>query len=62
MNNDVNHRNVLAVKQHSEETRKMLRVLETKINTIDTLLTKVGNLESQLRLIQVKLYSGGATS
>lgn len=60
--NDANYKNVLAVKQHSEETRAMFRALDVKFNSIDTLMGRIAALESQVNKLQVKLYTGGATS
>lgn len=62
MADEATMKNVLAIKQHSETTRGMFRDLEVKLNTFDTLLSKITALETQVRAMQVKLYSGGATS
>ena len=62
MNEELVRRNVLAIKQHSEETRKMVKELETNMNTIQTINQKIILLESQLQALQVKIFSGGATN
>jgi polyhydroxyalkanoate synthesis regulator phasin len=59
---EITHKNVMAIKQHSEDTRKLYRELEAKTNTIDTLLTRIDMLEQQVRAMQVKVFSGGSTS
>lgn len=62
MTDSPTHKNILAVKQHSEETRAMFRSLEIKLASIDTLMGRIAALELQVNRLQVKLYSGGATS
>ena len=54
-------KNILAIKQHSEETRKLVRSLQQKLDAYDTLNTRVNNIEQQVKNIQVKLYTGGPT-
>ena len=58
---DANHKNIMAIKHHSEETRVMFRELEKKFGTIDTLIERLNQLENQVKNLQIKLYSGGAT-
>jgi len=55
-------KNILAIKQHSEDTRKLVRELELKLNSITSLNLKIIELENQVRALQVKVHSGGATS
>ena len=55
-------RNVEATIAHSNETRKMLRELENKLNLVEVLTRKCEILEEQVASMQVKLYSGGSTS
>ena len=62
MSNDATHKNILAIKQHSEETRKLVRELENRLNAINSLNLKVLELEKQIQVLQVKLFSGGSTS
>lgn len=61
MSHDATHKNIIAVKEHSEITRSMFRDLEVKLNTLGTLIKRIDMLETQVRSLQVKLYSGGAT-
>ncbi len=59
---EVEQKNILAIKQHSENTRKLVRELEQKLNSITSLNLKVLELENQVRALQVKVHTGGATS
>lgn len=59
---EVNTRNVLAIKAHSEQTRELLRELELKINNIINLENKITLMENQISNLQVKVFSGGSTS
>lgn len=59
---DFNHKNILAVKQHSEATRSLVRELEKKLRVVDAHAARLAIVEKQLRVLQVKLYSGGASS
>jgi len=47
----VNERNILAIKQHSEETRKMVRVVEEKNKQIDNLSNKIEALSKQVETL-----------
>ena len=62
MSNEATHKNILAVKQHSEDTRKLFRDLEARLNTVITQANRIDQLEKQVQQLQIKLYSGGATS
>lgn len=62
MMSDFNHKNMLAVKQHSEATRNLVRELEKKLTAIDAQAARLALVEKQLKVLQVKLYSGGASS
>jgi len=55
-------KNIMAIKQHSEQTRLLFRELEAKMNTIETMNQRINLMEEQLRNLQVKVFSGGATS
>ncbi len=59
---EAEQKNILAIKQHSEQTRILIRELETKLNTIETMNQRINQLEMQLSNLQVKVFSGGATS
>ena len=55
-------KNIIAVKEHSEQTRLLFRELEVKMNTIETMNQRIIQMEQQLQSLQVKVFSGGATS
>lgn len=63
---DVTDKNIKAILQHSNETRKMLRELQEKIDNVNGICgmlgARVDQLEQQVRTLQVRLYSGGTTS
>lgn len=60
---DAIRKNIIAVIDHSKTTRELFRELETKYETrITTLEEKVILLTTQIQALQVKLFSGGATS
>ena len=54
-------KNMMAVKAHSEETRKMVRQMESQLNSIGNLMAKIEVLEKQVQMLQVKTFNGGAT-
>jgi len=57
-------RNVKACVAHANETRRLLRDIEKKIQDLDNLIrskdAEIENLKSQISKIQQKLYSGGS--
>ena len=59
---EVVRKNLMAMKFYNEETRKLVRELESKLNLVDMLNAKIQALESQVRALQVKTFSGGATA
>lgn len=66
MSDDVTHRNILAISSYSEETRKGLRETQKEFENLQKqflqLHTDVQIMKSQLQGLQVKVFSGGATS
>lgn len=58
---EVAHKNILAILEHGNATREIVRELEAKLNSVDMLSKRVEALEEQVRILQVKLYSGGPT-
>lgn len=66
MSDDVTHRNILAISSYSEETRKAVREVEKEMETVRKqflqLRADVQVMKSQLQALQVKIFSGGATS
>ena len=51
----VNERNILAIKQHSEETRKLLREQDIKLKELDNMRERVKMLEAQLQTLFKRL-------
>ena len=66
MSDDVTHRNILSISSYSEETRKAVREVEKEMETVRKqflqLRADVQVMKSQLQALQVKIFSGGATS
>lgn len=60
---DVTTRNVTAVVDHSNETRKLIRELEDKIKSLENMVLNqqqlVAEMRSQLAFVQAKIYAGG---
>lgn len=60
---DAIRKNMMAIRDYSTVTRELYRDLETKYETrIGTLEDQVKLLTTQIQSLQVKLFSGGATS
>ena len=59
-------KNLISIRDHAVTSRKMVRELELKIedyrNENMELKEKLELLQKQLQAMQVKLFSGGATS
>jgi len=60
------HKNILAIKDHSIRSREIVRELEAKLEDTNKenrdLKNKLKLMQEQIQMIQVKLFSGGATS
>jgi len=52
---NVNERNILAIKQHSEDTRKLLREMETKLSELNNFREKITMLEQQIQTLFKRL-------
>lgn len=63
---ELNERNIMAIKSHSEYTRGMVRELQTEVEAlkhlVGTLYNTMAALQPQITALQVKIYSGGSTS
>lgn len=63
---EVNRKNILAVQEYAINSRKIVRELETKVNQYqkenEMLSSKLEGLESQVKAMQVRLFSGVATN
>jgi hypothetical protein len=66
MSEEATHKNILAIQQYSKETRSLIRGLEAELvnsnNLVGTLTERLTVLETLLRSLQVKVYSGNATT
>jgi len=65
-NPEVNARNILAIKDHSEATRVIVRNLQAEMeamkNEIAALRLQLNSANERINGMQVRIYSGGATS
>lgn len=63
---EATRKNLISIRDHAVTSRKIVRELEIKLENYrkenDELKEKFNNLQKQLQAIQVKLFSGGATS
>lgn len=66
MSDEATRKNILAIKYHSDVTREQVAALRAEVkahaDTLETLRATVQEMETQVRLLQIKLYSGGATN
>jgi TolA-binding protein len=62
---DATRKNVMAVVEHSNETRAMLRQLETQVEflarQVATMQGTLGNTQHQLAILQAKVHGTGPT-
>lgn len=62
---EVNEKNITAIKDFAVSTRAEFRELQALVNglknTIEGLTIKNNQLEQQVRALQVRLFSGGST-
>ncbi len=56
------YKNIMAIKQHSEETRSMLRDVEQKFIQIENLRNEVDLLKKQIQSLLVAVHSGRTTA
>jgi hypothetical protein len=66
MSEEVTRRNVLAIKEHSEGTRKELREMQIQNAAlkleVESIRLEQESLRTGLQTIQIKVFSGGATT
>ena len=59
-------KNILSIRDHAVSTRKLFRELEAKVTNFENenkdLKNKLELLQTQLQTLQIKVFSGGATS
>ena len=61
MIDEATKRNIMAIKQHSDFTRELVRGVEDKLKQVEALENQIKILQEQMKSMQVKIYSGGAT-
>ena len=63
---EVNQRNIAAVVEYSKDTRAAMREIETKLEDAmrdnEQLRSQLNALTTQVQTLQVRMFSGGATS
>ena len=63
---DIHHKNILSIKQYSELTREKVNEISVRSNMVAQqnaqLRAELEMLKQQVQQLQVRLYSGGATS
>ena len=63
---DIHHKNILSIKQYSELTREKVNDISVKADMVAQqnvqLRAALELLKQQVKQLQVRLYSGGATS
>ena len=66
VNTEVVQKNILAIKEYSTETRKVVRENETEVkalrNMVITLQQQLQQQQRQLGILQAKVLGGAATS
>ena len=64
-NAEINEKNILAIKGHSEATRKMFKKLEAKVSEYEVqnsaLVKEVEELKKAINHMRVAMFSGGPT-
>lgn len=63
---EIEQRNIMAILDHSNKTRDIVRDLETQVNEYKALTVslneKIEMLKTQVQQLQVKLYTGSAVN
>lgn len=66
VNSEVVRKNILAIRDHSNETRKGLRDAEAEVqalrNMVMTLQQQLQQQQQQLAILQTKVLGGGTTT
>lgn len=66
MSVEVNRKNILAIKQHADVTRELLREDQVKVKQLENLILeqkdRLDLFQKQVQILQVKSFSGGATA
>jgi len=61
MSDEATRKNILALKQHSDGTRKLFRALEDKYKQVEMLNHKIELLDKQVQNLLVVVHSGRTT-
>lgn len=61
MSEEVMRRNILAIKEYSEQTREIVRGIESCYSNMEMMANDIRAIKEQIAALQVKVYSGGAT-
>jgi hypothetical protein len=60
------YKNIIAIRDYTKATRQMIRELENEVKTLKNLIleqkTQLDQKGEQIQALQIKLYSGGATT
>ena len=63
---EVLQKNIKSVVAHGNETRKLLREAENKVNILQGIVMtqngQIKNMNEQINALRAKIYTGGATS
>ncbi len=66
MSDEAVHKNILSIKAHAERSREIVRELQFELknqeNKNKEMEVKLNLLQAQIQSLQVKMFSGGATS
>jgi len=62
---EINEKNILAIKKHSEDSRNLVRGAESEVNhlkkVVESQASDIVELKKAIDFIRVKLFTGGAT-
>lgn len=63
---EINRKNILAILEHGNITRKLLKESQEKVKDLENLVlqqtARIDLFQTQIQNIQMKMYSGGATA
>lgn len=66
MSDKLVHKNIMAMKYHCDTTRQQVNELREEVKALQTTLGNANNtiaeMQKQIQLLQVRLFSGGGTS
>lgn len=63
---EINRKNILAILEHGNVTRKLLKESQENVKNLENLVlqqtARIDLFQTQIQNIQMKMYSGGATA